>query len=220
MGSESAQTRTSDRLTRLMDDAEALFVREGFLHLSTAELAAHLRCSKRALYTIAPCAEKFFEAVINRRITRLENGLIAQLEAAPDLDTAMLACINSIVAPLEGDSPVFLRDLVQFPPGARRKQRFQQQIADALVRVIERGEREHVFRKIEPRVAAEALLVSVGRMVEPDFLSRSPVTAAEAVRQLYQIFAFGLRTPKRVNNCGAQAQITDKAKRTSRSAAG
>jgi AcrR family transcriptional regulator len=192
MATEPAESRLSERLLRLMDEAEALFAREGFLHLSTADLAARLRCSKRALYTIAPCAEKFFEAVLTRRLKGFEKTLICRIESAPDTTSALLAYIDSLVLILEGDSPVFLRDMQQFPAGLRLKREFQLRVADALARVIERGEREHVFRKIDPRVAAEALLVAVGRMIEPDFLSRSPITAAEAVRQLYQIFAFGL----------------------------
>lgn len=37
-----------------------------------------------------------------------------------------------------------------------------------MVRVIERGERENIFRKIEARVAAEALFAAVMRMIEAD----------------------------------------------------
>ncbi|HZP46873.1 MAG TPA: TetR family transcriptional regulator [Candidatus Binataceae bacterium] len=205
MISQRSLTRASTRLERLLDEAEQLFVREGFLHLSTAELAARLRCSKRALYAIAPCAEKFFAAVITRRTRRLAEELVAQIEAAPDVDTALVTCLDSIAAILEQDSPVFLRDLTQFSPGVQARKDFQQQLADALVRLIERGERQHVFRRIEPRVAAEALLVSVGRMVESDFLAHSPITAAEAIRQLYQVFACGLRSSRNGTRTAARA---------------
>ena len=35
------------RVRRVLDEAEELFAREGFLHFSTDELARRLRCSKR-----------------------------------------------------------------------------------------------------------------------------------------------------------------------------
>ena len=183
----------SDRLERLMDEAEALFSEEGFLHLSTDDLAERLRCSKRTLYAIAPGRERFFEAVLMRRISRQERELLAQVERAPELQSAIAACLETIVQNLEAISPVFLRDYMRFPAGARLLKRFQKQITEALVRVIERGEQEQVFRKLEARVAAEALIASVMRMIETDFLAASPVTAAEAVRQVYQIFWYGLR---------------------------
>ncbi len=183
----------SDRLERLMDEAEELFRQEGFLHLSTDDLAQLLHCSKRTLYAIAPGRERFFEAVIARRISRQERELIAQVEQAPDVQAAITACIETMVRNLENMSPVYLRDYMRFPPSARAVKRFQKQITDAMVRAIERGERENIFRKIEARVAAEALFAAVMRMIETDFLAASPVTAAEAVRQVSQIFWRGLR---------------------------
>ncbi len=182
----------SDRLERLMDEAEELFRQEGFLHFSTDDLAQQLHCSKRTLYAIAPGRERFFEAVISRRISRQERELLAQVEKAQDVQAAITACIDTMVRNLENMSPVYLRDYMRFPPSARAAKRFQRQITDAMVKVIERGERENTFRKIEARVAAEALFAAVMRMIETDFLAQSPVTAAEAVRQVSQIFWLGL----------------------------
>src|SRR5206468_7827217 len=129
------------------------------------------------LYAIAPGRERFFEVVIARRISRQERELIAQVEKAPDVQAAITACIETMVQNLENMSPVYLRDYMRFPPSARAVKRFQKQITDAMVRVIERGERENIFRKIEARVAAEALFAAVMRMIETDFLAASPVTA-------------------------------------------
>src|ERR1700726_2162174 len=64
------------RLQRVLDEAEELFAREGFLHFSTDELARRLRCSKRTIYAVAPGREKFFEAVILHRVTKAEEATI------------------------------------------------------------------------------------------------------------------------------------------------
>ena len=58
--------------------------------------------------------------------------------------------------------------------------------------LIERGIKEGLFRQIDPRVAAEALLTSVLRMCEPDFTANSHTTTVEAVLQVYEIFWSGL----------------------------
>jgi AcrR family transcriptional regulator len=193
MKAKTASRQLSERLDRLLDEAEALFIHDGFLHFSTDDLAQKLHCSKRTLYSIARGRENFFGAVIARRMTRLEHEQIARVEAAPDVEAAILVCVESMVDTLENISPLYLRDLMRFPPGERAVGQTMRQITDALVKVIEQGERQNVLRKIEPRLAAEALLAAVRRMIEPDFLAASRVTSPEAVRQVYQIFWFGVQ---------------------------
>jgi AcrR family transcriptional regulator len=190
---EMTLARSSERFEHLLDEAEALFIKDGFLHLSTDDLARLLHCSKRTLYSIARGREKFFATVITRRMSRIGEEQVAQLKEAPNVEAAILVCVESMVDTLESISPIYLRDLMRFPPGERAVRQVLTQITDALTKVIGQGERENVFRKIAPRVAAEALVVSVRRMIEPDFLAASRVTSAEAVRQVYQIFWFGLQ---------------------------
>jgi AcrR family transcriptional regulator len=185
--------RLSERLERLLDDAERLFTQDGFWHLSTDDLAQQLHCSKRTLYSIARGRENFFATVITRRMARLEHEQIARVEAAPNVEAAILVCVESMVDALENISPIYLRDLMRFPPGERAVGQTMRQITDALARVIEQGERQNLLRKIEPRLAAEALLAAVRRTIEPDFLAASHVTSAEAVRQVYRIFWFGVQ---------------------------
>jgi AcrR family transcriptional regulator len=192
MKAQAVKRHPSEHLERLLDLAEELFIQEGFLQFSTDQLAQRLHCSKRAIYAIAAGREKFFEMVLQRRTSRFEKSLIAQVDAAADTETAMVACVEAIVGSLESQSPVFLHDLYQFPHGIRLVKRFQRQTAAAITRAIKRGERENLFRRIEPRVAAEALLASVIRVIEPDFLAASSVSAAQAVRQVFRIFWSGL----------------------------
>jgi AcrR family transcriptional regulator len=193
MTPRTAGPQLSERVERLLDEAEALFIQEGFMHLSTDDLARLLHCSKRTLYSIARGREKFFATVMSRRLSRLEREQIARVEAAPTVDAAILACVESMVETLESISAVYLRDLMRFPPGERAVRRNLTRMTDVLTKVIEQGERENVFRKIAPQVVAEALLASVRRMIDPDFLAASRVTSADAVRQVYQIFWFGLQ---------------------------
>lgn len=181
----------SDRLQRVVAEAEALFTQEGFLHFSTDELAERLRCSKRTLYAIAPGREKFFEAIILRRVARFQQR-IAQLKDAPSVQAAVSACIEASLGNIDNVSPLYIRDVRRFPAGLRAATQWQKTLGDALGQLIQRGIRENVFRRIEPRVAAEALVVSVMRVVEPDFLMDVRVTAADAVRQVFQIFWAGL----------------------------
>jgi AcrR family transcriptional regulator len=197
MKAKTAPRQLSERSERLLDEAERLFIQDGFLHLSTDDLAQRLHCSKRTLYSIARGREDFFCAVIVRRMSRLEREQIARVEEALNVEAAILVCVSSMVDTLENISPLYLRDVMRFPPGERAIRRTMGQITEALAKVIEQGERQNVFRKIEPRLAAEALLASVRRMIEPDFLAASRVSSPEAVRQVYQIFWSGLQAHRK-----------------------
>ncbi len=188
----SPKPRSSEHLERLLDAAEQLFCEEGFLHLTTDVLAQRLHCSKRTLYEIGAGRDRIFEVVLQRRTERLERSLFAQVESAPNTEAALMASVEAIVASLEGMSPIYLRDIQLFPAGIKLVKGFQRQLADAIGRAIKRGEKEQLFRRIEPRVAAEALIASINRMIQPDFLATSSVTAAQAVSQVFQIFWGGL----------------------------
>jgi AcrR family transcriptional regulator len=180
------------RLRRVLDEAEELFGREGFLHFSTDELARRLRCSKRTIYAVAPGREKFFEAVIFQRVTKAEDATIAPLRNAPSVRAAVQGCIQASVDQAKEATSLWLRDVMLFPAGRRAIDKWRANIANELEHLIERGISEGLFRKVDPRVAAEALLTSVLRMCEPDFSANSRTTTAEAVRQVYEIFWAGL----------------------------
>jgi AcrR family transcriptional regulator len=181
----------SERTRRLMDEAEAVFTQEGFLHLSTDRLAQRLRCSKRTIYAVAPSHEKFFEVIISRRLARVV-ARIEELESAPSIEAAMLGFVEASADNLRNVSSLWFRDIMRFPAGAAAVQHWEETFGNALGRLIERGIREKVFRKVEPRLAAEALLVSVKRMIDPDLLVNLRVNAADAVQQVYEIFWSGL----------------------------
>jgi AcrR family transcriptional regulator len=181
----------SDRLHRVMDEAEALFTQEGFLHLTTDSLARRLRCSKRTIYAIAPNREKFFEAIIARRLSRVLTR-IAELEDANSIEATLLGYVQASAEALTNVSPPWFRDLMRFPAGSLAVKQWEETLGEALGRVIDRGIRGRVFRKVEPRVAAEALLASVRRMIDPDLLMDLRVNAADATHQVYEIFWAGL----------------------------
>jgi AcrR family transcriptional regulator len=180
------------RLRRVLDEAEELFSQEGFLHFSTDELARRLRCSKRTIYAVAPGREKFFEAVILHRVTNAADATLAPIRNALSVRSAVQGCMRASVEQARKTAPLFMRDVMLFPAGRRAVDKWRRDIADELEHLIQRGVDEGLLRKIDPRVAAEALLTSTLRVCEPDFLANSRTTMAEAVRQVYEIFWSGL----------------------------
>ena len=180
------------RLERVIEEAEALFVEEGFLHFSTMELARRLRCSKRALYSIAPTREKFFELVLERHLARLNREMIASAKAAPNCIAALYAPMETAIALFGNESNRFNNDLRSFPAGVQVLRRTEKQRLRLNEETIAQGVRVGAFRKVDPRLVSEALRAAAMRVTDPQFLSESTMTWAQALREVFRLFFQGL----------------------------
>ena len=89
------------------------------------------------------------------------------------MQAAVQDCLQTTVENSKKLSLLFLRDVMIFPAGREAVHKWRAGIADELEHLIERGINEGLLRRIDPRVAAEALLTSVMRMCEPDFSANS-----------------------------------------------
>jgi AcrR family transcriptional regulator len=180
------------RLERVIEEAEALFVDEGFLHFGTMELARRLRCSKRALYSIAPTREKFFELILERHLARLNREMSAAAKAAPNCIAALCAPMETAIALLGNESNRFNNDLKSFPAGMRVLRRTEKQRIRLTEETVAQGVRIGAFRKVDPHLVAAALQAAALRVTDPQFLSESTMTWAQALREIFRLFFQGL----------------------------
>jgi len=180
------------RLERVIEEAEALFVDEGFLHFGTMELARRLRCSKRALYSIAPTREKFFEFILERHLARMNREMIAAAKAAPNCIAALCAPMETVIAAFGNESNRFNNDLKSFPAGLRVLKRTEKQRLRLTEEIIADAVRIGAFRKVDPHLVSAALQAAAMRVTDPQFLSESTMTWAQALRETFRLFFQGL----------------------------
>jgi AcrR family transcriptional regulator len=180
------------RLERVIEEAESLFVEEGFLHFGTMDLARRLRCSKRTLYSIAPTREKFFELILEHHLERMNREMIEAAKAAPDCVAALIAPMETAIAAFGNESNRFNNDLKSFPGGLRVLKRTQKQRARLTEDTIARGVRIGAFRKIDPHLVAAALHAACSSVTDPQFLSGATMTWADALREVFRLFFQGL----------------------------
>ena len=180
------------RLERVIEEAEALFVDEGFLHFGTMELARRLRCSKRALYSIAPTREKFFELVLERHLARLNREMFAAAKAAPNCIAALYAPMETAIALFGNESNRFNNDLKSFPAGVRLLRRTEKQRMRVTEETVAQGVRTGAFRKVDPHLVAAAVQAAAMRVTDPQFLSESTMTWAQALREVFRLVFQGL----------------------------
>jgi AcrR family transcriptional regulator len=185
-------TTASPRLERVIREAETLFLREGFLHFSTAELAHRLSCSKRTLYDIAPDRDSFFELIIARRLLRLNDNLVVAAEAAPDRASAVTAILDATIETFGAEATRFLRDIMLFPGGVRLLPETESARLDLLEHVIAAGVQDGAFGKVDPSVAAYAMFGAARRMSETDFLAKAGISWPQALTEMFRIVSYGL----------------------------
>ena len=193
-GKSSRPLPSSQRLERLLEELEHVFLRDGFLHYRTEELARRLHCSKRALYQLAPSRERLFEEVIECWLAKLRRAGTEAASRAADPLEAVTGYLGAAVVATRDAGSQFVRDLSRSPGTYRRLMSHQRERIAGLERLIERGTRTGEFRGVHPKLVAEVMLNAVAQMVDPELLARVGLTMSQAFAELYDIVEHGLRS--------------------------
>ena len=193
----------------MLDEVEALFLAEGFLHRSTREVAERLQCSKTSLYRLAPTREGLFRRVVDRYLSELRAEGRRAAEEAGDWNEALRAFLGAAVSGLRRASDAFIRDMSRFPATRERVREHQRQRMADIEHLLEAGIRAGAFRGFHPRVLAEMLFATVGRLTEPEVMPTLGLSISEAFEEAYRIFEQGVvsGTPRRARSPAAHARF-------------
>jgi AcrR family transcriptional regulator len=182
----------SPRLERLLEELEHVFLRDGFLHFRTEELARQLHCSKRALSQIASSREALFELVVERWLAQLRRSGVIAAQAAPDPFAAVTDYLGAAIIATRDAGAQFVRDLSRFPATYRRLMSHQRERIAGLERLIQEGTARGHFRGVHAKLIAEVMLNAVAQLVDPEVLARVGLTMSQAFAELYDIVEHGL----------------------------
>jgi AcrR family transcriptional regulator len=182
----------SPRLAHVLRELEYVIVSEGFLHLNTAELAQRVRCSKRALYSLAPTRKQLLLLLIGRVLDRTDRYLSRMAAAASDPRTGLTHYMNAIVRASRPASARFLRDLTAFAPGMRLLQLHQRRTFDRLEKLIRDGIEAGAFNDINPKLVTELIAMAAPRLVDPAFQRKLGLSLAESYEELSLLLDHGL----------------------------
>jgi AcrR family transcriptional regulator len=184
--------RRSPRQREILADLEALFLNEGFRHLTIADLADRLRCSRRTLYSLAPSREELVLVVIDRLLNRMGVEARARAAAHNDPGDAIAAYLDTGVSTLARARPAFIEDLETYLPTKHLYDRHLA-IAMAVLRArLEDGIAKGVFRGFHAALVAEILDAAVDRIRRPEILDRTGVSSSQAVKELSDLLRHGL----------------------------
>jgi AcrR family transcriptional regulator len=194
--SEKKPNVAKARRESLLRRIEAVFLREGVRALTVGELAARLRCSRRAFYELAASKEELFVVVLDRVLTRIDRGGRAAADAATGVGDKIAAFIEPGVVELAAATPSFFADIAAHPVASRRLRKHQDARQRALRALIEQGVRSGECRKLHAELAAHAVLAAYRAVTDASFLSKMDLSIPEAVRETCDLFLQGLLHPE------------------------
>lgn len=181
------------RRTRLFDDLLALFLAEGFSHLTLDGIAARLHCSKSTLYTLAPSKDELVRRVtihFFKRATADVEAALAQTDSASERVSAYLTAVGDA---LTAASDVFMTDLNEFTPAREVYEANTRAAALRVHQLIEAGVGAGVYREVHASFAADLIATMMVRIQQRGVRTATGLSDAEAYAELAKLLTFGLR---------------------------
>lgn len=186
----------SDRQREILDNVGTLFA-DGFSHLTMADIAGHMNCSLRTLYTLASSREALVLIVVDRNlwaIGREARGAIVPNMRPLEAIRAYLRAANVAVASI---TEAFANDTAAIPAA----QSVNDAHNDYLAAVTRALLNEAVRRGDIPRcdtAAISTVIAGLGRQfARPDVIPILRSSPKKAADDMVDVILFGLEAPRR-----------------------
>lgn len=187
----SGKTATSRQRT-LLTQLEELFLAEGFVDFTLAELARRMQCSKSTLYALADSKEQLATRVVENffigATERVETA-IAGLRDARELVASYLAGVSQ---QLNRASSRFMRDVASFPPARSVYELNSKAAAERIRGFITTGVADGVFREVQATLFAEMTGLLIEGIQTGVLRARAGASDAEAYRALSDLLLGGV----------------------------
>lgn len=181
------------RRTELFDALVALFLAEGFAHLTLDDIAARLHCSKSTLYTLAASKEQLVSAATVHFFRSATDFVETRVAAADGARARIAAYLSAVGAALDPASDQFMADLDAFPPARVTYEKNTRIAADRVRELIAAGVADGEFRDVHAAFAAELVATMMVRIQQRAVRERTGLDDADAYRELAAILTGGIQ---------------------------
>lgn len=181
------------RQTNLFSDLLALFLAEGFNHLTLDDIAARLRCSKSTLYALAASKDELVRRVTVHFFKRATDDVEAALAQADGSWERVSAYLTAVGAALAVASDVFMADLNAFAPACEVYEANTRAAALRVRELIEEGVDAGAFRAVHAAFAADLIATMMVRIQQRGVRAATGLSDAEAYAELATLLTHGLR---------------------------
>jgi AcrR family transcriptional regulator len=162
------QRRADARPDEILNAAARCFLECGFAGAKVDDIAAGAGLSKGAVYLYFKSKEEMLRALIERGVKRVAHAMAVRLDTDEGDPVLALRGAAPIFAQILSKPELFvvprivISEAGNFPEIARM---YRDEVIDvakgALVRLIERGQAEGVFKKMDPQIAVRSLVGAV-----------------------------------------------------------
>ncbi|MFC8045516.1 TetR/AcrR family transcriptional regulator [Nocardia sp. NPDC057353] len=180
------------RRTELFDELLALFLAEGFAHLTLDAIAARLRCSKSTLYTLAGSKEQLVTAATVHFFKRATDAVEASVARTDGPRERIAAYLTAVGAALAAASERFMADLDAFAPARAVYERNTGIAARRVQELIDAGVATGEFRGVHAAFAAELAATMMVRIQQGGVRAGTGLDDAAAYRELASILTHGI----------------------------
>jgi AcrR family transcriptional regulator len=186
---------STPRHRRLLDELVELFLAEGFLRYTLADLAERLHCSKTTLYALGHSKEQLTINALVRffrgATERVEERTAAQVEPG----ARIVSYLRAVADELRPASAAFVHDLATHP-GARAVYAKNTRIAARRVReLVADGVAAGAFRDVHATFVADTVAATMTRIQSGDVGRTTGLTDAQAYDELASLILDGIRRP-------------------------
>jgi AcrR family transcriptional regulator len=182
---------------RILEHSRDEFLTRGFSKVTIDEIATNLGISKKTLYKFYPSKEELLRASLHammrsagwelERIASSNRPLVEKLASA-------LMLVGKYVSRLRSET---ISDFQRFVPSLWKEldEFRQEQIINRLVRMLQQGRAENVFRpEVNEQVLIYMLVSSLRTVIHPLILSKHSFSAEEAAKSIFKVLFEGAFT--------------------------
>jgi AcrR family transcriptional regulator len=188
--SARAEAQLGDRHRDMLDELEELFLTEGFAGFTVRSLAAHLRCSLRTLYEIAPSKQQLVLVVLDRFLHRVGRTALAAIDETAPVTERIRAYFAS-AAELQRWTATLAEDAADAPEVTRLLDRHFAYVSAVVAQLVEEGMERGELKQVDPGVAAAVLSGAALHLARAD-AGAAASWSPESLEQLLDIVLEGI----------------------------
>ena len=185
--------RLTSRQIHLRDALVDLVLAQGFSHLTMADFAAQLNCSKRTLYALAASKEQIAVLAVRqffKRATEQVEAAIARTRAPANRVTRYLEAVAEELRPA---SRAFRDDLANFRPATEIYEQNTLTAARRVRDLIDEGTKAGAFRRVHAAFVSEVVTATMRRITSGEIAAATGLSDAEAYSELAQLVVAAIR---------------------------
>ncbi len=192
MPAPSTTAFVTARHAELFDELLAVFLAEGFAHLTLDAIAARLRCSKSTLYNLAPSKGELVRATTIGFFRRAAHDVETAVAEHDDPRERITVYLSAVGDALSAASARWLTDVSAFAPAREAYEQNTRIAARRVKELIDAGVAAGEFRDVHAAFAADLAATAMVRIQQGHVREATGLDDARAYRELAAILTAGV----------------------------